>query len=350
LGHDQGACKADRWHRCQEAGESTSTFWKLRSAEGGESVIITLTVNPSLDRTVEIDTLVHGAVHRARAVHVDPGGKGVNVARVLSQNGYKSRAVLPAGPAADLLLALLTEAGIEYVRTPIAGAVRSNTAVTEPDGTVTKFNEPGPRMSDEEVDALVAATVEAAQGATWVVLSGSLAPGLPDDFYASVVRRLEGTGARVAVDTSGPALGAVLDAGPAVVKPNREELVEVTGRTISTIGDVVDAAQDVRRRGPATVLASLGRDGAVLVTEDLVVYAEPPPIAPVSTVGAGDSMLAGFLAAGGADAEALREALAWGSAAASLPGSTLPRPADLHRTSVTIHPEVARERLLSEKD
>jgi len=147
-----------------------------------------------------------------------------------------------------------------------------------------------------------------------------------------------------AVDTSGPALVAVLPAQPVLVKPNAEELAEAAGRPVATLGDAIEAAQELRRRGAGAVVASLGADGAVLVDEGGAVHGEAPVARARSTVGAGDAMLAGFLAAGGAGRDALAEALAWGAAATSLPGSRMPTPADLDRAAVRIHdrPEMDR--------
>jgi len=304
-----------------------------------------VTPNPSVDRTIEVDTLVRGAVLRARAGRVDAGGKGVNVARALAANGHKARAVLPSGGAEGAqLAALIAMEGIEAVSVPIAAPVRANVSVVEPDGTVTKLNEPGPALSPDEVEALVSATVTAARDASWVVGCGSLPPGVPDDFYARLVRLLRDTGVPVAVDTSGPALVAVLPAQPVLVKPNAEELAEAAGRPVATLGDAIEAAQELRRRGAGAVVASLGADGAVLVDEGGAVHGEAPVARARSTVGAGDAMLAGFLAAGGAGRDALAEALAWGAAATSLPGSRMPTPADLDRAAVRIHdrPEMDR--------
>jgi len=304
-----------------------------------------VTPNPSVDRTIEVDTLVRGAVLRARAGRVDAGGKGVNVARALAANGHKARAVLPSGGAEGAqLAALIAMEGIEAVSVPIAAPVRANVSVVEPDGTVTKLNEPGPALSPDEVEALVSATVTAARDASWVVGCGSLPPGVPDDFYARLVRLLRDAGVPVAVDTSGPALVAVLPAQPVLVKPNAEELAEAAGRPVATLGDAIEAAQELRRRGAGAVVASLGADGAVLVDEGGAVHGEAPVARARSTVGAGDAMLAGFLAAGGAGRDALAEALAWGAAATSLPGSRMPTPADLDRAAVRIHdrPEMDR--------
>ena len=302
-------------------------------------MIVTVTPNPSLDRTLEVEELRRGEVVRAHTDRSDPGGKGVNVSRALAANGYPSRAVLPLGGHDGALLAALLEGlGIEVAAVPIADAIRSNITVVEPDGTVTKLNAPGPRLSAAEVDALLERAVAAADGAGWVVASGSLAPGTPDDLYARLAAAVRPVGVRVAVDTSGPALERALAAGPDVLKPNEEELSEVTGVIPETLGDVVLAASRLRERGVGAVLVSLGARGAVLVDGDGSVHAESEVIVPRSTVGAGDALLAGFLAAGGEGTGALSEGVAWGAAACVLPGTAVPGPGDLQRELVRTHP------------
>lgn len=302
-------------------------------------MIVTFTPNPSLDRTLEVESLDRGEVVRAHAVRSDPGGKGVNVSRALAANGHPSRAVLPLGGAdGGLLASLLQGLGIEVASVPITDAIRSNVTLVEPDGTVTKVNAPGPRLSDVEVGALLERAVAAADGAGWVVASGSLAPGTPDDLYARLAAAVRPVGARVAVDTSGPALDRVLVAGPDVLKPNEEELSEVTGMVPETLGDVVVAASELRSKGVKTVLVSLGPSGAVLVDGGQAFHAESAVIVPRSTVGAGDALLAGFLASGGDGPEALAEGVAWGAAACVLPGTAVPGPGDIQRDLVQIHP------------
>jgi 1-phosphofructokinase len=314
---------------------------------GATGMIVTLTANPSVDRTIEVDRLVRGAVLRATNARVDPGGKGVNVARALAANAAPVRAVLPCGGAEGLqLVALLAQSGIEVIEVPIDGAVRANVSVAEPDGTLTKLNEPGPELGAAELAALVDATVAAAHGATWTVLSGSLPPGAPVDFYADLTRRLHAAGTLVAVDSSGPALVAALEAGPDLVKPNHEELAEVVGTPIATLADAAAAARALRARGAGQVLASLGAAGALLADAAGVTHAEAFVARPRSTVGAGDSALAGFLFAGGAGTDALAAAVQWGASAASLPGSRLPGPADLVSVSVTVHDLLDAERVL----
>jgi 1-phosphofructokinase len=289
-------------------------------------------------------------VLRARSSRVDPGGKGVNVSRALAANGRKTRAVLPGGGfEGEQLAALLAPADIPVVLVPVAEAVRANVSVVEPDGTVTKLNEPGPQLTPEEIEAVTAATVAAAADAEWLACTGSLPPGAPIDFYAQVVERLGSAQVKVAVDSSGAPLVAALDAGPDLIKPNREELAEATGRPVLTLGDVIAAAEELRGRGAGTVLASLGADGAVLVDASGATFGSATVDRPRSAVGAGDAMLAGFLAGGGGGPDALREALAWGAAAASLPGSRMPTPDDLDYTAVVLADRIDPDRPLKER-
>jgi len=307
-------------------------------------MILTLTLNPSLDRTIEIAALTRGAVIRAAAARLDPGGKGVNVSRALLANAVTSRAVVPfGGDEGRQLVHLLRQQGLDMVTVPVTGRTRSNVTLAEPDGTVTKINEPGTALSAGELDTIADAVLAEAHEADWVVASGSLPPEVPADVYARLCRRFAGAGIHVAVDTSGPALACALGAGPALVKPNLEELATATGLRIRSVGDVVEAATRLRSAGARTVLASLGADGAVLVEEGGVWYGEAAVTVPRSAVGAGDAMLAGFLAGGARGEAALVEALAWGAAAVGLPGSRMPGPGDIRREGVrTGGPDLAR--------
>lgn len=298
---------------------------------------LTVTPNPSLDRTMEIEELVRGAVVRATGVRVDAGGKGVNVARALAANGHQVRAALPVGGAdGDHLARLTDDLGLRTLPVPISSAVRSNVSVVEPDGTVTKLNAPGPRLTEGDVDALRKTVVAEVGEADWVVASGSLPPGMPDDFYAQLVTEVHAAGRKIAVDTSGPPLAVAIGSGPDVCKPNDEELAEIVGRPLSTFGEIVAAAQELRSDGARAVLVSLGADGALLVDDTGAYHAESPPVVPLSNVGAGDSTLSGFLAAGGEGPDALRAAVAWGAAAVQLPGSSMPRPDDIDVDAVTV--------------
>ncbi len=291
-------------------------------------MIVTLTPNPSLDRTLQLDRLVRGGVHRALGGRIDPGGKGVNVSRALSAHGITTTAVLPlGGPDGARLAELLDGLGVIVSAVPVAGSVRSNITVAEPDGTTTKLNEPGPTLTEAECSTLVDAVVALAGPGTWVVGSGSLPGGLPDSFYADLLIPLHAAGAQVAIDSSGEAMRAVLAGSgaslPDLIKPNHEELAEAVGRPLPTLGAVVEAARELQARGVGTVLASLGAAGAVLVDAETALHGEARIAAPVSTVGAGDALLAGYLsqaAAGASARDCLTAALAWGAAATSLPG------------------------------
>jgi 1-phosphofructokinase len=315
-------------------------------------MIVTFTANPSLDRTVALPgPLERGEVQRAVSVSQESGGKGVNVSRALAASGLQTLAVIP-GADSDPVLAGLLHDGVPFAALPIDEPLRTNVALTEPGGVTTKINEPGPVLSSDQQEALIGLLLERARGASWVVLAGSLPPGVPADFYATVTRRLrstaDGAAPLIAVDSSGaPLIAAVsCDASgkPDLLKPNAEELAELAAAagfaTASTADELeadpeaaAAAAAAVVRSGVGAVLATLGSKGAVLVTADGAWLATHPPVAAVSTVGAGDSSLAGYLLAhgqGAAPADCLRQAVAHGAAAASLPGSTVPA---VHQTT-----------------
>jgi 1-phosphofructokinase len=315
-------------------------------------MIVTVTPNPSIDRTVALPApLARGAVQRVTSVTSEPGGKGVNVARVLTLARADAVALLPAASDHPIVTALRAS-GVPFRCVPIAEPVRTNLAITESDGTTTKLNEPGATLDAAAREALTRDIIETAEHATWVVMSGSLPPGLPDDWYADVVARLAPLRCRVAVDTSDGPLAALAAAfgvaAPDVIKPNAEELAGLVGASADHLenaaaqgdpGPVVAAARRLVDRGVGAVLATLGAAGAVLVDRTGAWLATPPPIVPRSTVGAGDSSLAGYVLAAVDGAEPphrLRMAVAYGSAAAALPGTALPAPDQLRLDGVTV--------------
>ncbi len=311
-------------------------------------MIVTLTPNPSIDRAVFIDALHRGEVHRCTGSRIDPGGKGVNVSRAVAAQGGQTLAVLPSGgPEGHLLEELLTDAGVPHVGVPVAGSVRMNISVLEPDGTTTKLNEPGPDLSSDEAGALLSATLERGSTADWVVGCGSLPPGAPTDLYAAVVEHVRARGGRVAIDSSGDAMAAAVAARPSLIKPNHDELAELVGHALPTLRDVRDAARDLVADGIDIVAVSLGGDGALLITADECAHAIAPISAPLSTVGAGDCMLAGLLhglSLGLDPADALVMGVTWGAAAVTLPGSRVPTPTDLDdiRAELTRTPDLIR--------
>jgi 1-phosphofructokinase len=287
-------------------------------------VIVTLTPNPSVDRTVFIDDVVIGSVNRSRRSCSEPSGKGVNVALALHAHDVPVRAVVTAGGSVGAQLRqMLGAAGLDTVVVAIAGEIRSNISLTQPDGSVTKINESGPVLSQEETDRLLEAVAVHVGGARWLVAAGSLPAGMPVGWYGQVVELGHRNGVPVAVDTSGEALAESLSAEPDLVKPNVHELAELTGRVPQTLGDVIEAAQEVRGRGARAVLASLGADGAILVDATGAVWGHAPVDKVVSTVGAGDAMLAGYLSCPQGRSEALATALQWGAAAVQNEGTLL---------------------------
>lgn len=306
----------------------------------GPGQIVTVTASPAIDRLIALDApLDRGSVVRTGAPVDQPGGKGVNVARAIAGAGQQVTAVFPTGDH-DAFVTAVRETDLHHVVAPIASRVRVNLTLAEPDGTTTKLNAPGAELDPAELEALVRTVMATSSGASWVALCGSLPPGVPDHWYRDLTGPLRELGAKVAVDTSGAPLAAVL-ADPAhapdLVKPNAQELVELVGGDADEVESeprlAGELAQRLRAdRGPAVVLLTLGGAGAVLATAGGTWFAPSPRMRPVSTVGAGDSALAGYLLADtrGADSpSALVSAVLHGSAAAALPGSTPPRPSDV---------------------
>ncbi|GGY72678.1 1-phosphofructokinase [Streptomyces olivaceoviridis] len=312
-------------------------------------MILTVTPNPSLDRTYEVQALKRGEVIRAETERMDPGGKGVNVSRAVAAAGRRTVAVLPLGGAPGALVAELLHAqGIEVAPVPVVGATRSNIALAEADGVLTKINAPGPELSGPEQELLLDTVRSQSRDADWIACCGSLPRGLAPSWYADVVTRAHAGGARIALDTSGRALLEALRARPDVVKPNAEELAEAVARPLTTVGDALKAAEEVRGMGARAVLASLGADGQLLVSDDGAWFGSARVSAVRSNVGAGDASLAGFLIAGGTGPDALASAVAHGAAAVQLPGSVMPTPADLDPAAVTVTTDIPVDRELRE--
>ncbi|MFJ1761038.1 1-phosphofructokinase family hexose kinase [Amycolatopsis sp. NPDC088138] len=245
-------------------------------------MIVTVTPNTALDVTYTVDSLVPDGVHRARDVRRRAGGKGVNVARVLHALGADVGAIATAGGATGAAVAAeLGVAGLAAELVPIAGETRRTTTVLSAvDGSVTLFNEPGPVLSGPEWTAL-AERVRRREPDV-LVCSGSLPPGAPEDGYAQLI-----AGTTAVLDTSGPALLAGLAGRPAVVKPNAEELREVTG-----LDDPVAAAGELRRAGARAVVVSLGAEGLLAVTAAGVWQATPSTVLSGNSTGAGDAVVA----------------------------------------------------------
>lgn len=311
-------------------------------------MITTVTPNPSLDRTFDVDALIAGELHRASGVHVHPGGKGVNVTRALVARGVPTKAIVPYGGAeGEQLLSLLADRAIDVVAVPVGTTVRANVAVVEPSGRITKINEPGPILDARAAEALLEAVREHADGSDWVVSCGSVPPGLGLGFHARVVRAARSAGTRVAVDASGDALLEAVREAPDLVKPNRGELEQAVGHSLSTVGDAVGAARQLQSHGVGEVLVSLGPVGALLVSGDRVLHAESAGTRVRSTVGAGDTLLAGYLATGGGEA-GLEVGVAWATDSVGQPGTSLLAPAGAAPPLVLISEEFDLDTRLDE--
>ena len=273
--------------------------------------VVTVTPHPALDWTLTVPGFAAGAVHRAEAQRMEPGGKGVNVAARLAELGVAVAATGYLGEDnAAPFEALFERAGIldRFVR--IEGANRVSVKIVDPDGGTTDVNTFGAAPSLADRNALATELGALLASRPIVVLSGSLPPGMVPSVYRGLVGMLRQQGCRVVLDTSGEALTAALDAPdgalPHVVKPNRAELEAAVGRPLPDLPALVGAAREVVARGVELVVVSRGAEGALFVARDRVVEARPPAVAVGSTVGAGDALVAGVVAAGlaGLDLEA----------------------------------------------
>ncbi|MDA8027072.1 MAG: 1-phosphofructokinase family hexose kinase [Actinomycetota bacterium] len=313
-------------------------------------MIVTLTPNPSVDRTLEVSNLRFGEINRAGHVTIDAGGKGINIARALAASNLPTRAVLPVGGVEGGEIArLLATDGVETVLVPIAESIRMNISIVEPGGIVTKVNEPGPYLLPEEEKSLLQATVDAAIGSSWLVLSGTLPRGVGADFYSRIIGRVRDTGVKIAVDTSGEALDKALIAQPDLVKPNLAEMEELLGGRILTLKDVVNGGQLIMEKGARAVLITLGSDGAVFMNQSTILYGEVRPSRVESAVGAGDALLAGFLSTEANERAKFKEGLAWAAAAIALPGTKLPKANQISRSAVYIHDRIDLAKQMTKK-
>lgn len=285
-------------------------------------MICTVTLNPSLDYTVELEQLQPGGLNRTRAESVRPGGKGLNVALMLNRLGQPVRALaFAAGYTGHMLAGQLADAGLPaellWAR---EGMTRINVKVKA--GEETEINGRGPVLGPSHLEELASRLAVLEEG-DWVVLAGSLPAGLPDDTYARLLMPLTARGVRAVVDAEGAVLSAALTAHPFLIKPNRPELEALAGRALSTREELFDAARTLQEKGAANVLLSLGGEGAALLTSSGErLFCPAPQGKAVDTVGAGDSMVAGFLSGWlttGRWPEALRMGVAAGSASAFSP-------------------------------
>ncbi|WP_084961748.1 1-phosphofructokinase family hexose kinase [Thermoactinospora rubra] len=286
-------------------------------------MILTVTLNAALDVTYEVPGVQWGGVNRVRSVHRRAGGKGVNVARVLAALGQEVLVHgFAGGPTGQAIRADLAASGLPEAMAPIAADSRSTLVVAEGSRT-TLLNEPGPAVTASEIDEFLRAFDGPARDADVVVLSGSLPPGVPEDFYATLTARASERGARVIVDADGAALRHAAPGSPCVVKPNAEELA----RAVDLPGDrrlssLAAGAEALRALGAASVVVSLGEEGLFAATGEGAFRVRLPYRIEGNPTGAGDALVAGLalgLAEGTAWPDTLRRAAALGAAAVAAP-------------------------------
>lgn len=299
-------------------------------------MIITVTLNPAMDKTVTIDELVLGETNRVKESRTDPGGKGINVSRVLRELGQSSLAMgFVSGSVGRFIEASLNEIGIvdDFIHTP--GQTRTNFAIVEERRDVTTLiAEKGPHTEPHYTQELKLRLRGHCRRGSWVVLAGSIPPGIGENIYAELIELARQCGASTALDAEGELLRRGVEARPDLIKPNRFELEELLGRVLTKDEEIVRAARHIQAKGVGIVVVSMGSKGAIAVSADGAWKAVPPRIEARSTTGAGDSMLAGVLYAlenGRSLAEALRLGTAAGAATALTPGTQLCRREDIDR-------------------
>jgi len=309
-------------------------------------VIATLTLNPAIDVSTSAERVEPTRKLRCRPGRRDPGGGGINVARVASRLGAEAIAVYPsAGLAGQLLHRLVELEGLRSVAVPVSGEAREDfTVLDESTGEQYRFVLPGPHMHGSEWMACLKALAGLDDRPEIVCASGSLPPGAPDDFYARVAEIVSSRGARFVLDTAGAPLKAALCERICLIKPNLRELREIVGGALDDEASLTAACRTLIGQGRTEAVAlTLGREGALLVTADRAWRAGPMPLQAVSAVGAGDSFLGGMvwaLAAKKPLEEAFRYGVAAGAAAVLAEGTELSRPEDVRRLlgQVSIEP------------
>ncbi|MBO7748339.1 1-phosphofructokinase [Paenibacillus sp. MWE-103] len=282
-------------------------------------MIVTVTLNPSVDRRICVPQLALGRVQRAVSAHASAGGKGLNVARVVRQLGEEVAATgFLGGRNGEWIAKKLEQDGISGRFASIAGETRSCLNLIDlSDGSSTEVLEPGPEVTEEEMAALLDRIRELAAPETWMIVSGSLPGKCPPDYCGRLVEIASSRGARVVLDSSGEALRSGMLAGPYAIKPNEEEFLQLTGADRFSEERLAALADDLRRRGVRHTIVSLGSEGCAAMLGARLYRAKPPRVKAVNPVGSGDAFVAGLVVAwrrGADDSGALRFAAAVGAA------------------------------------
>ncbi|AEF18588.1 MULTISPECIES: 1-phosphofructokinase [unclassified Hydrogenobaculum] len=288
-------------------------------------MIYTITLNPALDRTIWLDELKQDDTNRILKEEKYAGGKGIDVSRVLINFGVPSVALGFVGGFAGLEIeGLLINEGVNFDFIRISEETRTNIIINTNNNQII-ISAKGPTIPPFELTKLMD-KVNNLDNPSYVVISGSLPEGLKPAVYSKIIDIAKSRSATVVLDTDGEALKFNISHKPDIIKPNKHELSRVVGRDVKTIEDAVIAAKEINRMGVRIVLVSLGKDGIVYVSQNAIMHATPPDVKVVNTIGAGDSAVAGFIYAkhmGFSDEEALKYAVATGTATTLKPGTAL---------------------------
>lgn len=296
-------------------------------------------MNPAIDRNVEVDRLAFEDRAYIVSTSDSAGGRGMIASRVLYSFGIKTLAIVTSGGKnGELFEKLLAKSGfpIEVVR--IAAEIRTNFAITDKQGLTIKLNEIGPPITDAELENIEKAVASRLGKASWLMLCGSIPPGVSPEFYCKLIRMARAQKVKTLLDTDGGALAHGLEAGPTIVKPNQQEAERLLNRALITRAHFMDAVARIKGMGAESVLLSLGSRGAMAIGEDRIVEAHPPRIDALSPIGAGDAMAAAYVWAMTKKKEfpdAVRWAVAAASASAQLPGmnvATLDQAKEIYRS------------------
>lgn len=296
-----------------------------RSIRYNGGLIVTLTVNPAIDRNVTVDRLVFEDRAYILDSHESAGGRGINASCVLHSFGADTLAIATCGGKSGRLLEeFLTRCHFPVSLVRVRNEIRTNITVADRQGLAIKLNEKGPSLTAAEIGRLEKTVRGSLQGATWLMLCGSLPPGVPADFYARLIHFAHQRKVQVLVDTDGDALEAALDEKPFVVKPNLQEAERLLSRALITRSHFFEAADRIRAMGAQSVVLSLGARGALAADRDgHALEVVPPRVDALCPIGAGDALAAAFvwsLNEGRDFAESVRWGVAAGTASARLPG------------------------------
>lgn len=289
-------------------------------------MILTLTVNPAIDRNVTVDCLVFEDRAYILSRRESPGGRGINASCVLHSFGGTTAAIVPSGGKNGALFEqLLRGCGFPVHVARIKNEIRTNLTITDKTGLTVKLNELGPPLSKLELKRLETMVREKLSEASWLLICGSLPPGVPPGFYSRLVAAAHERKVKTLLDTDGEALREGVEAGPNVVAPNQQEAERLLNRALITQNHFIEAADRIRRMGPESVILSLGSRGGIGAREDQMFEAIPPRVEAVCPIGSGDAMVAAFawsMKRKDDFADALRWGVAAGTASARLPGVT----------------------------